>query len=59
MGKFPVFASDLVKWLDQMYPNRVPRMDAADREIWAYVGQRELVEGLLRWLKESEENEEG
>lgn len=51
----PTYSMDLIAELNEMYPERVPSRDWSDRDIWAYVGAREVVRGLLRRLEESTE----
>ncbi len=40
-------AEELVRELDTLYPERIPHISWSDREIWCYVGARELVKSLL------------
>lgn len=49
----PVFSAELIEMLDSQYPHRCPGITMDDREIWAYVGKRELVDSLLSKLKAS------
>ena len=52
MKPLPLTAADLVRELDEAYPPRCPALDATDRSIWHYAGQRALVDNLkLRLAK--------
>lgn len=57
MDRLPVFSVDLIEQLDKEYPNRWPRLNESEREIWFYAGQRSVVDKLLA-LKKELENEE-
>ena len=55
MDNLPVYSSDLVKKLDQMYPSKCPDLTTPDREIWFKAGQRAVVDFLLTRLKLEQE----
>lgn len=52
--KIPFQSVDLIKELDKLFPEKVPDKEWSDREIWIYVGKRELI----NWLKAKLEQEE-
>lgn len=56
MEKLPVFSVDLIEQLDKEYPNRWPRLNESEREIWFKAGQRSVVDKLLS-MKAELENE--
>lgn len=56
MKALPVSVPQLIKELDETFPNRCPSPTMTDREIWMAVGERRLVEHLLARLKAAEEN---
>lgn len=56
VSKLPALSIDLIKWLDEKYPSRPPRLSTPDREIWYEAGQRSLVDNLLQLVREQEEN---
>lgn len=56
MEKLPVYSADLIKMLDQMYPERCPGLAETEREIWHYVGARSVVRMLLSRLAAHEED---
>lgn len=58
MEGIPLLSSDLIKELDEMFPERCPEPDATDREIWIYYGARSVVRMLLSRLQEQEELQE-
>lgn len=55
--EIPQFSEDLIKQLDALIPERCPSPGESDRDIWIYVGKRELVRALLLAL-EAQEREE-
>lgn len=55
MEKLPVLSVDLIRELDEEYPDRWPRLNESDREIWFKAGQRSVVDKLLALLKEAED----
>lgn len=55
---FPVFAKDLIEWLDQAFPHKCPSPEQSEREIWMYAGKRELVDLLITKQKLSEQKED-
>jgi hypothetical protein len=42
-NRLPPVDPQLVEWLEAKWPNRVPDIDEADREIWAAVGRQEVI----------------
>lgn len=56
MDKIPSFSIDLIKYLDELYPEKCPTVKQKEREIWMYAGKRELVRNLKN-LMTSLENE--
>lgn len=55
---FPLYAEDLLKELDQQFPDRCPRLSDSDREVWFKAGQRSVVEHLIARKKQAEEQSE-
>lgn len=51
MEKIPSFSIDLIKELDELYPEKCPSKDQDEREIWMYSGKRELVRNLKILMK--------
>jgi hypothetical protein len=51
MDRIPSFSVDLIKELDELYPERCPSKDQDEREIWMYAGKRELVRNLKILMK--------
>jgi hypothetical protein len=50
----PIYSTDLVKMLDQLYPPRPPNPAQTEREIWMRAGERRLVERLIETIKQEE-----
>ena len=53
----PIYAVDLIKMLDSMYPEQCPSINEDERSIWMYAGKRELVRHLKFLLEK--DNEKG
>ncbi len=43
----PVITDELIKALDQVFPNRCPDLSLSDREVWYRSGQRYVVDYLI------------
>lgn len=56
MDKIPALSVDLIDELDKKFPSKCPPLEATDREIWFYAGQRSVVDHLKSILKDQEEN---
>ena len=57
--EIPILSSDLIEMLDRLIPERCPRAVDSERDIWIYVGKRELVRKLVTQLAEIDVVEEG
>ena len=42
----PHIPNDLLEYLNKQYPERCPNVKQSERDIWRYVGARELVRHL-------------
>lgn len=53
MRPFPGVSPDIVEWLDEVFPNRIPDFDTSTNplEMARRTGQREVVETLRSRLK--------
>jgi hypothetical protein len=51
----PIISKELVEFLDNLFPNKVPDKSLNDREVWIKVGNVEVVSFLKSLLKEQEE----
>ena len=51
----PVITDDLIKGLDNLYPQRHPDLSLSDREIWYRSGQRSVVDYLIEQQKRQRE----
>jgi hypothetical protein len=54
--KAPPITPELLKYLDENFPDRCPDPAWSDREIWLRAGERRLVRHLQRIGKEQAEN---
>lgn len=54
MLNIPILSEELIKLLDKRIPHRCPKLTVTDRELWVYVGKRELIDSLLIALKRQE-----
>lgn len=50
-------SNDLVNYLEEVFPDRMPSSKTTERELWVKAGQVEVVR-FLRDLKEREEEED-
>lgn len=48
-----VQCSALIDLMDELWPMRPPSMEATDREIGAWIGQRKMIETLKLWREEA------
>ena len=51
----PYIPDDLLKALDERFPNHWPSLDAVDREIWFAAGARSVVDYLLDQKRRQQE----
>jgi hypothetical protein len=49
------FSVDLIKQLDEQYPNRQPNITDTERQVWFKAGQRSVVDNLIFRQKCDEE----
>lgn len=56
MEKLPVIPEDLLKALDERFPERCPEPSWSEREIWMRVGERNVIRFLKRVFSEQNEN---
>lgn len=54
--RIPRLSSELISYLDELIPNRLPELDWSDRRIWFEAGRRSLVDTLVKSLETDEEN---
>lgn len=52
MESLPSYSHDLIKALDEAYPNKYPELDTPDREIWFNAGQRSVINKLIQLLNQ-------
>lgn len=46
MPPIPTITKELIEYLEAIYPDKAPKLNDSDRQIWATVGQVELVRHL-------------
>lgn len=54
MDSLPISVRQLIQELDDMYPERCPKPDDTEREIWMYAGKRAVVRHLKQLLEEGD-----
>lgn len=59
MKPIPMLSSDLIKELDEQFPDKCPELGDADRAVWYKAGQRSVVNHLIARQKAMEESIEG
>lgn len=42
----PFVSQEILEYLERMFPNQCPHIDDTDRQIWAAVGARNVIEHL-------------
>lgn len=52
IDRLPEDTDDLIRLLDEAYPERCPDPKASDRDIWIAVGARQVVRFLLSLQQE-------
>ena len=52
----PIVTKELLEYLLERYPDRVPSVDATDRQIWLSVGQVAAVRHLQSIFEEQNDN---
>lgn len=52
----PNIPEDLLKFLDETYPERCPDPQSSERQIWMQVGARSVVRHLKRLYQEQNDN---
>ena len=45
-----------VDWLERVFPNRAPRIQMSEKEVWFTAGQAHVVEFLREQVKRQSEN---
>jgi len=53
---FPAVSPALVEALEELFPDRCPKLHASDREVWYHAGEAHVVEFLRMKLEEQKEN---
>lgn len=57
MSKVPYFSKEQVEYLNELFPERCPGSKMEERDIWRYVGARELVRHINQAFNEQLERE--
>jgi hypothetical protein len=52
----PYIPTAVLEWLEKQFPERMPRMDSTDREIWANVGAHQVLQRVRRVVAEQSES---
>lgn len=55
MQQFPFVPPELVRALQEAFPDRVPELADSDREVWVKVGHQKVVRFLAKKVEEQEE----
>ena len=55
LEKNPSISSELVGWLDAMFPVSLPALEDSDRKIFYRVGQRAVVDHIISLYNEQNE----
>ena len=56
MVRTPYITPELLEYLERLYPDRSPRIDTPDRQVWFQSGQADLVRHLRSVFDQQNEN---
>lgn len=56
MSRLPIVDKDLIEYLEEVFPNEAPSLDTPEREIWAKVGEVQVVRHLRSIYDEQQDN---
>ena len=54
--KIPIISNDLIKYLDEIFPNKCADLQDTDKQVFYKSGQRSVVNHLIKERKIQEEN---
>ena len=55
MTKKPRISEDIIKYLNELFPDKCPDLKMTEKEIWFQAGQRSVVNHLIKEQKVQEE----
>ena len=55
--RIPHVPKELLEFLEELYPLRMPRVDETEREIFVRVGHREVLRTLKKFYDEQEQRQ--
>jgi len=57
LDSIPLYSEDLIRQLDEAVPQRLPKINESEREMFDYRGRRHLINQLKALLAEREHEE--
>ena len=54
--KIPIISNDLIKYLDEIFPNKCADLQDTEKQVFFKSGQRSVVNHLIQQKKIQEEN---
>ena len=56
MAKKPRINQEVIKYLDELFPDKCPNLEDNEKQVWFKAGQRSVVNHLIKEIKQQEEN---
>jgi len=56
MPKKPRINQEVIKYLDELFPDKCPNLEDNEKQVWFKAGQRSVVNHLIKEIKQQEEN---
>ena len=56
MIKKPRISEEIIKYLDELFPDKCPTLENNDKQVWFKSGQRSVVNHLIKEKSVQEEN---
>jgi hypothetical protein len=56
MTKKPRINEEVIKYLDEIFPDKCPNIEDNEKQVWFKAGQRSVVNHLIKENKQQEEN---
>ena len=55
MIKKPRISEEVIKYLDELFPDKCPNLEETEKQVWFKAGQRSVVNHLIKEQKVQEE----
>ena len=54
-GDIPSLCEEVIKYLDELFPDKCPNLEETEKQVWFKAGQRSVVNHLIKEQKVQEE----